>query len=86
MSKEHAKVDLWIKEIAPSNDLRRWYKNNPEKTKEFQKKYLAELKINSDSLQEVKKIIRSQKTTTLLYASKNSEPAHGIILKQALKD
>ena len=86
MSKERAKVDLWIKEISPSNDLRRWYQNNLEKTKEFQKKYLTELTINSDSLQEVKKIIQNKKTITFLYASKNSEPVHGAILKQALKD
>ena len=44
ISKERAKIDLWIKQIAPSNDIRKWYSHNLEKTKEFQKKYLTELK------------------------------------------
>ena len=44
MSKERAKVDLWIKVIAPSNDLRTWYSNNSEKTQEFQKKISCRIK------------------------------------------
>jgi uncharacterized protein YeaO (DUF488 family) len=45
---------LWPKEIAPSNDLRKWYSHNSEKAKQFQKKYIAELEGNSYSLNEVK--------------------------------
>ena len=86
ISKERAKIDLWIKEIAPSNDLRKWYSNNLEKTKEFQKKYISELKANSDSLNEVKKIIKEQKTITLLYASKDAKPIHAIVLQKKLED
>ncbi len=86
ISKERAKIDLWIKDIAPSNDLRKWYSHNSEKTKQFQKKYITELKGNSDSLNEVKKIISDQKTITLLYASKDSKPIHAIVLQQTLKD
>ena len=86
ISKERAKIDLWIKEIAPSNDLRKWYQSNSEKTKEFQKKYLSELKDNTDSLQEIKKIIHNQKTITLLSAPKDPMPDHAIVLKKALKN
>ncbi len=86
ISKDRAKIDLWIKEIAPSNDLRKWYSHNSEKAKQFQKKYTTELRGNSDSLNEVKKIIKDQKTITLLYASKDSKPIHAIVLQQALKD
>jgi uncharacterized protein YeaO (DUF488 family) len=86
ISKERAKIDLWIKEIAPSNDLRKWYSHNSEKAKQFQKKYITELNDNSDSLNEVKQIIKDQKTITLLYASRDSKPIHVIILQQTLKD
>jgi len=86
ISKERAKIDLWIKEIAPSNDLRKWYSHNSEKNKQFQKKYTDELKDNSDSVNEIKKKINAQKTITLLYASKDSKPIHAIVLQQALRD
>lgn len=86
ISKERAKIDLWIKEIAPSNDLRKWYSHNSEKNKEFQKKYRDELENNSDSLNEAKKIINAQETITLLYASRDPKPIHAIVLQQKLKD
>ena len=86
ISKERAKIDLWIKEVAPSNDLRKWYSHNSEKTKQFQKKYLAELDDNHNSLNEIKKIIKDQKTITLLYAFKDSEPIHGVVLQKKLKN
>lgn len=86
ISKELAKIDLWIKEIAPSNDLRKWYSQNSEKAKQFQKKYITELEGNRNSLNEIKKIIKDQKTITLLYASKDSEPIHAIVLQQKLKN
>jgi uncharacterized protein YeaO (DUF488 family) len=86
ISKEHAKIDLWSKEIAPSNDLRKWYSHNSEKNKEFQKKYICELEDNSDSLNEVKKITDDQKTMTLLYASKDPNPIHAIVLQLMLND
>ena len=74
------------KRIAPSNDLRKWYSQNSEKAKQFQKKYITELEGNRNSLNEIKKIIKDQKTITLLYASKDSEPIHAIVLQQKLKN
>ena len=84
ISKERAKINLWSKEIAPSNDLRKWHSHNSEKTKQFQKKYITELENNFDSLNEIKKIIQDQKTITLLYASKDPNPIHAIVLQQLL--
>ena len=83
--KEHAKIDLWIKEIAPSNDLRKWYHNNLEKRDQFQKKYLLEIKNNFTSLKGIKKIIHEQKNITLLTASKDPRPIHAMVLQQKLK-
>ena len=86
ISKERAKVDLWISKIAPSNDLRKWYHENPEKTKEFQKRYNTELRDNANSLKEIRKTLQHQKTVTLLSASKDPNPIHAIVLKSVLED
>lgn len=84
ISKECAKVDLWIKEITPSNDLRKWYHDNLEKREQFQKKYLAEITKNSDLLNEVKRVLHNQKIITLLSASKDLKPIHAIVLQKIL--
>ena len=86
ISKEHAKIDLWIKEITPSNDLRKWYHNNLDKRDQFQKKYLLEIEKNSDSLREIKKMTNDQKIITLLSASKDPKPIHAIVLQQKLDE
>ena len=86
ISKERAKVDLWTKEITPSNDLRQWYHDNLEKGEQFKKKYLAEIEKNSDSLNEIKKIMHDQKTITLLSASKDLKPVHALVLQEKLEE
>jgi uncharacterized protein YeaO (DUF488 family) len=86
ISKERAKVDLWIKEIAPSNDLRKWYHENLDKTDQFKKKYFLEIKKNSTPLNEIKKIIHKQKNVTLLSASKDPKPIHALVLQQKLEE
>lgn len=86
ISKERAMIDLWIKEIAPSNDLRKWYSNNSGNTSEFQKRYLTELKNNADSLKKIKKILKNHETITLLSASKDTNPVHNFVLKKVLKE
>ena len=85
-SKENSRIDLWIKELTPSNDLRKWYHDNPEKRDQFKKKYLKELEKNSNSLHETKIIIKDKKIITLLTASKDPKPIHAQILKQKLSD
>jgi len=86
ISKENAKVDLWIKEITPSNDLRKWYHDNLDKRIQFEKKYLLEIENNSDSLNEIEKILNEKKTITLVTASKDPKPIHAVILKQKLAE
>ena len=86
ISKERARVNLWIKEITPSNNLRKWYHDNLEKREQFQKKYLIEIEENCDSLNEIKKIIHDQKIITLLSASKDTKPIHVIVLQQKLEN
>ena len=85
ISKERAQIDFWAKDIAPSNDLRKWYSLNSNKKQEFQKKYLIEIKDKSNSVKEIKKIANEQKTITLLSASKDLQPIHAIVLQKILK-
>lgn len=82
MSKERVRIDLWIKELTPSNDLRKWYHDNSEKRDQFQKQYTNELEKNSESLHDIKKIINNKKIVTLLTASKDPKPIHALVLQQ----
>jgi uncharacterized protein YeaO (DUF488 family) len=51
LTKEKAKVEVWVKEIAPSTDLRRWYGHDPNKWAEFKRRYAAELEANPDHVE-----------------------------------
>jgi len=71
LSREKAHLNLWMKEIGPSNELRKWFHENPEKRwREFSKEYLAELRKNHH-LKELKELIKTKRVVTLVYASKN---------------
>lgn len=85
MSKERAKIDLWLKEVTPSDKLRKWYLHDPKKWKEFQKKYEIELVEKPDSLDKLKAIEKKQKVVTLLYAAKDKNLTHAIVLRQILQ-
>ena len=85
ISKERAKTDLWLKEITPSDKLRKWYSHDPEKWNEFQKKYKIELKDKSDALSKIKKIEKENEVVTLLYAAKDEKLTHAIVLQKILE-
>ena len=84
ITKERVKVDLWSKDIAPSNDLRKWYLQNVEKVKQFQKKYIIELASKPDSVNKIREKIQGKKNITLLYASKEPDPIHAKVLQEIL--
>jgi len=72
LTKEKAGIDLWVKNMAPSNELRKWYSHDPQKWEEFKKKYFAEL---DSQREEVKSLQQTMKKNpvTLLYSSKEKE-------------
>lgn len=72
MTKEKAKIDHWLKELAPTTELRKWFNHDLEKWNEFQKKYKAELKDNNEAVDFLKDKIEKGKTT-ILYAAKDEE-------------
>lgn len=84
LSKEKAKLDGWVKEIAPSNELRRWYGHDPDKWIEFKSRYTAELDANPDSVAAVLRELRPD-TVTFLYSSKEQRLNNAVALKEYIE-
>jgi uncharacterized protein YeaO (DUF488 family) len=83
VSKKAARIDLWLKEIAPSAELRKWFGHDPEKWSQFKKKYFKELDANPDTVQQLRRLIRGG-TVTLVYGAKDEEHNDAVALKQYL--
>lgn len=84
ISKEKAKLDLWLKDIAPSNELRKWFAHDPKRWKEFQTKYKEELKDKKDLLKEIKDKEKEESTITLVYGAKDEEHNNAVVLRDLL--
>jgi uncharacterized protein YeaO (DUF488 family) len=84
VSKSALKGVEWIKEIAPSADLRKWYGHEPEKWKEFQKRYRAELTKSSVSWKPLLEAVR-RSCVTLLTATHDVEISHAVVLRDFLE-
>src|ERR1700747_3716400 len=78
LTKAKAHVDLWLKEVAPSTKLRKWFGHEPEKWAEFQKRYRAELK--KEALESLRKLKKEHKKVTLLYGAKSEERNQAVAL------
>ncbi|MCC7400540.1 MAG: DUF488 domain-containing protein [Chitinophagaceae bacterium] len=85
LSKEKAKVDLWLKEIAPSTELRKWFGHDPEKWPVFQKKYSAEIKNNKASLDILRSKIKEKKVT-LVYGAKEERYNDAVVLQKLISE
>lgn len=80
LSKEKAHVDLWLKEVAPSSELRKWFGHEDEKYVEFKQRYEAELKANP-ATDELRAEIAAHKQVTLLYGAKNPNNQAAVLLE-----
>jgi uncharacterized protein YeaO (DUF488 family) len=83
-TKEKAKLDLWLKEIAPSNELRKWFAHDPKKWPEFQSRYMDELKSHSEQLHLLKEK-SAIGPVTLLIAARDEEHNEAVILQKLLQ-
>lgn len=83
MKKEKAAIDLWLKEIAPSSELRKWFDHDPEKWTEFQKRYTKELKNRTEAVDEVKQHLKTG-NVTLVYSAKDEAHNQAVVLKTYL--
>ena len=84
LSKEKAKVDVWIKDIAPSTELRRWYGHDPHKWAEFKKRYIAELEANPENVEAILKEVHVG-IVTFLYSSKEEQLNNAAVLKEYIE-
>lgn len=81
LTKDKAKVDLWLKDIAPGAELRKWFGHDPEKWPEFRKRYLAELKRNREAVKILKEEL-GKGPATLVYGAKDEEHNAAVVLKE----
>ncbi len=86
LTKQEAALDAWLKDLAPSNELRTWAHANPESWEVFRKRYLKELgqPAASRALQELYSLASQRKRLTLLYAFKNEKHNNAVVLKDLL--
>ena len=84
LTKEKAKIDLWLKDIAPSTELRKWFGHDPAKWDEFKKRYVVEIKKNTPVLSQLEGELKKGKVT-LVYAAKDEEHNDAVVLKEYLE-
>jgi uncharacterized protein YeaO (DUF488 family) len=85
LTKEKARADLWMKEIAPSDELRKWFHHEEKNWSEFVKRYEAELAKKKELLSELKKVENEHGTVTLLFGAKDEKQNQAVVLADILK-
>lgn len=83
MTKEHAHIDEWAKEIGPSTELRKWFGHEPPRYAEFKKRYAKELRAVPEELERLRALAYKQRLT-LLYGAKDEEHNQAVVLKEIL--
>lgn len=86
LTKEAAALDAWLKDVAPSNELRKWFHAHPVQWSKFREKYLAELTTGAahDGLRQLYDLAHKRRGLTLLFASKNIAQNNALVLKHLI--
>ena len=86
LTKSDAALDVWLKDLAPSNELRKWFHAHPQQWSKFREKYLKELTTEAanTALQQLYDLQKKRRRLTLLFASKNEERNNALVLKQLI--
>ncbi len=84
VTKDSAHIDLWLKEVAPSADLRNSFGHDPAKWDEFRNRYLAELKQNTEAVARLMEHL-GHGTVTLVYGAKDEQHNQAVVLKEYLE-
>lgn len=85
MKKENAAIDLWLRDVAPSNELRKWFAHDVEKWQDFQDRYKAEL-LDGDGMTKLREAVAANPVVTLLFAAKDVEHNNAVVLKSVLEN
>jgi uncharacterized protein YeaO (DUF488 family) len=84
VSKEAARIDFWAKAVAPSKELRQWYRHDPPKWPEFRKRYFAELDANAEAVAELRAQLGSG-AATLVFGSREERLNNAAVLREYLE-
>jgi uncharacterized protein YeaO (DUF488 family) len=75
-------VDLWLKDIAPSTELRKWFNHEAEKWPEFRRRYKAEIRANKTAAAMLKHALKEHQRITLVYAAKDEQHNDAVVLQE----
>jgi uncharacterized protein YeaO (DUF488 family) len=84
MAKEHAQVDLWIKDAGASPKLRTWFGHDPARWEEFRREYFEEIRTRPAVIKELEDVVRTHATVTFLFAARDAEHNNAVALKEFL--
>lgn len=84
LKKEDAKMDAWLKDLAPSTELRKWYGHDPSRYDEFKRRYIRELASKSQIIERIREEGRTQ-VVTLLFSAKDTEHNNAVVLKEIMR-
>ena len=84
LSREKAKIDVWLKSVAPSNELRKWYQHDVDKWDEFRRRYFTELDKAADAVAELLEYVRKG-TVTFLFSAKEARYNNAEALKDYIR-
>ncbi|HLQ86212.1 MAG TPA: DUF488 domain-containing protein [Salinisphaeraceae bacterium] len=87
VSKEKARLDDWLKDVAPSTELRKWFGHDPDKWDEFSKRYRAELEDDdhAEAMDNLRSVYQDVGRLTLVFAAKDEEHNQAVVLKHVLQ-
>lgn len=82
LSKESAQIDSWLKDIAPSDNLRKWFSHDPKKWIEFKRRYHEELREKKDIISKIKSLEKEKKKITFLYSARDKDHNNAVFLQE----
>lgn len=85
-SKEKLQLTAWVKDIAPSTELRKWFGHDPDKWQEFRTRYRAELDENPEAVAELQALLKEHPTATLLFMAHDAEHCNATVLAEYLRE
>jgi uncharacterized protein YeaO (DUF488 family) len=85
ISKDEARIDRWLKDVAPTTELRKWFNHELQKWEEFKKKYFQELTGKSEALEELLEMVHKGRIT-LVYGAKDQQHNNAVALKEYLEN
>jgi uncharacterized protein YeaO (DUF488 family) len=85
VSKQEANISLWLKDIAPSTGLRKWFGHSPVRWEEFRLRYLEELKDKAEELAIIHEVLKEEKRVTLVYSARDMLHNQAVVLREYLE-